>query len=97
MVAIIGSSWLTVRNIDTGERRLDEKDDHVCVELKWGLARPSVPVIPILLDDTKMPTSQDLPPAIQQLAKCQAVRVRVDPEFDRDVEHLIAVLRSALQ
>lgn len=96
MLAVVGDSWLTVQNNSTGKRRLDEKDDYVRIELKWGLDHKEVPVIPVLLDQAELPDPQSLPAALRQFAKCQAIRVRADPEFNRDVQSLIAGVKASL-
>jgi hypothetical protein len=96
MLAVVGDSWLTIQNSATGKRRLDEKDDYVRIELKWGLDQESVPVIPVLLDHAEMPVASSLPTALRAFARCQAIRVRADPEFNRDVESLILEIKRSL-
>lgn len=94
MVAIIGPQWLTVRD-DAGRRRIDDKDDFVRIEIKWALEM-SVPIVPILFDDAAMPTASELPVALRALSRCQAMRVRVDPDFRNDIKTLIDVCRRLL-
>src|SRR5215831_10722914 len=58
-LVLIGKSWATI--VDrTGRRRLDNPHDFVRLEISRGLAR-GVRVIPVLLDDTDMPSPEDLP------------------------------------
>lgn len=47
MLAVIGPSWLTVSN-EAGERRLDDPEDWVRLEISRALAR-GIPVIPVLV------------------------------------------------
>lgn len=96
MLAVVGDSWLTASNTTTGKRRLDEKDDFVRIELKWGLDNKDVAVIPVLLDDTPMPPPRSLPAALKRFSRCQAITVRADPEFERDVQNLIAEVKASL-
>jgi hypothetical protein len=95
MLAIVGNSWLSARD-STGRRRLDDKDDYVRIELKWGLDKKEVSVVPVLLDDVMMPDAASLPSALKRFVKCQAVRVRADPEFERDVQSLLVEVRGCL-
>jgi hypothetical protein len=46
MLALIGSQWLTITN-EKGERRLDNREDFVRVEIETALER-EIRVIPIL-------------------------------------------------
>ena len=66
LLAVIGHEWLNVRDED-GRRRLDNPDDFVRVEIAAALQR-DIPVIPIMLEGTKVPKpiscpkiSRDLP------------------------------------
>ena len=95
MLAVVGSSWLSARD-SNGRRRLDDRGDYLRTELKWGLDQTKVSVIPILLDDVAMPDAASLPQALKRFAKCQAVRVRADPEFDRDMQSVVLEVRACL-
>src|SRR5215813_5857594 len=53
LLAVIGSNWLDVRDED-GTRRLDNPTDFVRIEIAAALQR-EIPVIPILLDGTRVP------------------------------------------
>lgn len=59
LVAVIGPQWLSVTN-KSGERRLDDPDDFVRIEIAAALKR-GIPVVPVLLDGTPMPTAAQLP------------------------------------
>ena len=95
MLAVVGSSWLSARD-PTGRRRLDDKDDFVRIELKWALEKKEVSVVPVLLDDASMPNAASLPNVLKRFSKCQAVRVRADPDFERDVQSLLVEIRACL-
>jgi hypothetical protein len=45
MLAIIGPNWLTAQD-ETGQRRLDNPEDFVVVEIAAALAR-NIPVVPV--------------------------------------------------
>ncbi|MEP6985463.1 MAG: toll/interleukin-1 receptor domain-containing protein [Chloroflexota bacterium] len=93
LLAIIGSHWLTVVE-SNGQRRLDNPDDFVRIEIEAGLKRDSVLVIPILVDDAGMPSTGDLPESLRPLYYRNAAIVRNDPDFNRDIGRLITTIRD---
>ena len=66
MLALIGSRWLTVTGAD-GQRRRDDPDDYVAMELRLAL-ESGLPVIPVLVHGARMPPADQLPEAIRALA-----------------------------
>lgn len=91
LLAIIGSHWLTVVE-SNGQRRLDNPDDFVRIEIEAGLKRDTVLVIPILVDDAGMPSTGDLPESLRPLYYRNAAIVRNDPDFNRDIGRLITTI-----
>ena len=53
LLALIGEQWLTITD-ENGQRRLDDPRDYVRVEIETALTR-KIRVIPILVDDARMP------------------------------------------
>jgi len=53
MLAIIGPNWLTAKD-ENGQRRLDNPEDFVVIEIGAALAR-DIPVVPVLVDGARMP------------------------------------------
>lgn len=94
LIALIGPSWLTVRDA-AGRRRLDDRNDLVRLEIKWALDR-RLPVLPLLFDDAVVPASSQLPAAFRALARCQAIPLRVDPDFKVDINRVIQACRLHL-
>src|SRR4051812_47609810 len=87
---MVGRRWL----IDVeGNRRLGGKDDRVRRELRWGLEN-NLRVVPILLDGARMPDAKSLPRPLKSFSKHQAISVRSDAEFNRNVEYLIDELTN---
>jgi hypothetical protein len=74
LIALIGRNWLDARD-EAGNRRLDNPDDFVRNEIATALQR-QIPVIPILVDGTKVPKANQLPSDIQELAQRQGLEVR---------------------
>lgn len=89
-LAVIGRSWLTVSTED-GERRLDQPNDFVRIEIETALAR-DIPVIPILVHGISMPPAEELPKSLRPLAFRHAIAVRADPDFRHDIERLVSGL-----
>ncbi|MDJ0701787.1 MAG: toll/interleukin-1 receptor domain-containing protein [Leptolyngbyaceae cyanobacterium MO_188.B28] len=74
LIAVIGSTWLesTDRN---GHRRLDNPNDWVRLEIEFALNR-GIRVIPLLINDAKMPQADELPGLLKDLHTRNAVRMR---------------------
>jgi Fe2+ transport system protein B len=87
LIAVIGKSWLTVCDKE-GERRLDNPDDWVRLEIQAALSR-NIPVIAILLHNVRMPDREELPTGLQELAQRQAHSVRPLGDFRNDIDKLI--------
>lgn len=85
VLAVIGRTWLTVAN-ESRQRRLDDPDDFVRLEIKAALDTGRR-VIPVLVGDAVMPAGQALPPALRRLAGVQAVTMS-DERWDYDTERL---------
>ena len=94
MLVVIGRGWLTATD-ETGQRRLDNPDDFVRIEIASGLAQGKR-VIPVLVGhDVTMPGPKDLPKELMPLIHRQAVRIAQD-QFRDDAERLARVLKKAL-
>jgi hypothetical protein len=73
-LAVIGPNWLDVKD-ESGVRRLDNPDDFVTIEIAAALAR-DIRVIPVLVDNARMPKADKLPESIRPLVRRNAVEVR---------------------
>jgi hypothetical protein len=93
LLAVIGRNWLNVRD-ERGQRRLDSPNDFVRVEIAAALQR-NIPVIPILLDGTEVPRSDQLPNGLQELALRNGLGVR-HSSFHTDMDILIRGLKERL-
>ena len=65
MIAVIGPSWVTLTN-DDGQRRLDDPEDWVRLEIAHALKR-NIAVIPILVGGAVLPKKSDLPDDLKPL------------------------------
>jgi len=66
LLAVIGSSWLTVQGQD-GRPRLQDPADFVRIEIESALQR-NIPVIPLLVTGAEMPAAEDLPESPRRIA-----------------------------
>jgi Tol biopolymer transport system component len=94
VLAIIGPKWTDIRS-ETGQRRLDDPDDFVRIELEAALAR-NVPVVPVLVGHAVMPATGQLPASLSTLAFRQSIDVRPDPDFHNDATRLVAALKAII-
>lgn len=93
ILIIIGNSWLTITDSD-GKRRLNNPDDPVRLEVEMALARKDASVIPLLVEGASLPKAEDLPDSLREMHYRNAVKVRHDPDFKRDVEDLIKQIKA---
>jgi hypothetical protein len=77
LLALIGNEWLTISDAQ-GQRRLDDPDDFVRLEIEAALTR-NVRVIPILVDGARMPRADELPASLARLVRRQAPRAEPEP------------------
>ena len=82
MLVLIGPQWLDLlaterapptSSVEEVARALDRK----------------IPVIPVLLGDTQMPSGSDLPDRIRALVGRQALRLEPGERFSADVERMM--------
>jgi pterin-4a-carbinolamine dehydratase len=85
LIPVIGSTWLRIAD-ENGRRRLDRADDWVCNEIRHGL-QEELPIIPILLSNTPMPSKEALPKSIRNLSLRQSFELR-DSRWESDLSML---------
>jgi len=86
VLAIIGPNWFGERG---GKRRIDDPADFVRLEIEYALNR-RIPVIPVLIDETPMPTPDQLPEAIAGLVFRHALPLDSGLDFRQHADRLIA-------
>ena len=65
MIAVIGPAWLTLTD-EHGQRRLDDLEDWVRLEIKYALER-NIAIIPVLVGGAVLPRKSDLPGDLRPL------------------------------
>lgn len=89
LLTVIGPDWLDARS-PTGERRLDEPNDYVRLEISAALRR-DIPVIPVLVRGARVPQPEQLPPEIADLAYRNGLSL-THSRWKSDLQHLIQAL-----
>ncbi|MGD0419041.1 MAG: TIR domain-containing protein [Xanthobacteraceae bacterium] len=93
LLAIIGPEWLGSRG---DVERIREEADPVRVEVETALRR-RVPIVPVLIGSTKMPTAEQLPPGLKDFAFRNAVKVDTGLDFDFHIDRLIRAMDVILE
>lgn len=91
VLVMIGPDWLTMTDAE-GNRRLDVSRDFVRMEIETSLQH-DIRVVPVLVQDTAMPSTTDLPPALGELAYRNAIELS-DIQWHRDVDRLVRFLET---
>ena len=94
VLVVIGRDWISAQDERTYRRRLDVPNDWVRKEIELALAGPGT-VIPVLIEDTPMPTPEQLPDSIAGLAQKNAIVLSRD-HFNDDVTKLAEFIAKKL-
>jgi len=87
LIVLIGDRWVDIKN-SRGERRLDNPDDFVRIEVATALGR-GIPVIPVLVKGASMPTKDELPENLKDLSQRQAILL-TGASYDHGIEQLVS-------
>jgi hypothetical protein len=93
VLVLIGKQWSSIGDAQ-GRRRLDDQLDWVRVEIATALANPRIRVIPVLLQNARMPGEQDLPAELKELRWRNAIELS-DSRFRHDTSKLIQAIEAA--
>jgi tetratricopeptide (TPR) repeat protein len=91
LLAVIGPGWASVADA-SGRRRLDDPNDWVVAEIGDALRR-DIAVVPVLVDGAKMPSREELPAPLAELANRQALTVAHE-SFAADCARLVSVVEA---
>jgi hypothetical protein len=89
VLAVIGPGWLNAVD-DKGQRKIDKPRDYVRVELAAALKR-EIPVIPLLVNGTAMPSEDELPEELKSLPHRHSLELR-HSRFSDDSDAIIQAL-----
>lgn len=93
MLAVIGPRWLEASD-KNGQRRLNNEKDWVRLEIAMALKR-GIRVIPILLENTPMPSASDLPEDLAKLASRHKMNIN-EEGWDADIRELVRGIAKIL-
>lgn len=79
MLVIIGKKWSTSNKSIS---QFVQKEIEIAIE-------NDILIIPILINDAKMPSKWELPNSIRELNAFQATELRKDPSFYSDINSII--------
>src|SRR5262249_54078899 len=91
LLAMIGPNWPDARD-EHGNRRLDDPNDFVRIEIAAALQR-NVPVIPVLLEGARIPKATELPEDLKELSLRNGMEIR-HASFQDDMNRLIRGLKE---
>ncbi|MEM7058575.1 MAG: TIR domain-containing protein [Pseudomonadota bacterium] len=91
MVVVIGAEWLEARD-DDGNLRLHQDDDFVRIEIASAIAQDKK-ILPVLLEGTEMPSADDLPDDLKELARRNAAELRLN-RIDDDARAIAQTLKK---
>jgi hypothetical protein len=91
MLVLIGPEWLNAKD-EHGQRRLDDPDDWVRLEISHALNR-NIIVIPVRVNGAELPTKAKLPDDMRGLLDHQAVSVTL-AGFRNEMAGLVRDIRS---
>src|SRR6202789_246152 len=91
LLAIIGPTWASIANA-SGQRRLDDPNDFVVLEIASALKR-EVPVIPVLVHAAKMPSQDQLPDSLKSFSHRNSVELS-HARWPSDVQLLVEALKT---
>ena len=91
-LAVIGGQWLESSD-SMQNNRLQDPRDFVRIEMEAALNR-NILFIPLLVRGASMPPEEKLPLSLQKLVYRNALPIRPDPDFHRDVDRLIEAISN---
>lgn len=96
VLVVMGKLWATMKaeNDPNGLARICKDGDDVRIEVATALQLKNLIVLPVLVDEAKMPPSGGLPQDLIRLTTINGLSVRHDPDFGRDMGRLIEAIRA---
>lgn len=92
-LVMIGPRWLSETD-ERGSRRLDNPADYVRMEIAAALTR-NITVVPVLVDNARMPAASELPEPLRGLTRLNAVSLNHE-HFDSGADRLSETVLRAL-
>jgi hypothetical protein len=93
MIAVVGPKWLGPRK--GGRTRIHEEADPVRVEIEMALQQ-NMPIVPVLVNNARMPKPEDLPPSMKDFSFRNAAEVESGRDFRQHMDRLIRSIDQIL-
>jgi hypothetical protein len=93
LIAVVGTQWLGAGS--SGAARIFDEADPVRIEVQTALAN-RVHLIPVLVNDAKMPEASELPESIKEFAYRNALKVDSGQDFHPHINRLIGAMDEIL-
>ena len=93
LIAVIGPAWAGA--MPDGQTRLSDAADPVRVELEAAL-RQGIPILPLLIEGATMPSAQQLPEPLRDLAFINAAPVETGRDFRAHMDRVIRSIDALL-
>jgi hypothetical protein len=93
VVAVIGKEWLKVSD-KSNIHVAGISSDYVFLEIFTAL-RLNIPILPVLVDEAKMPIEENLPTEIKALSRKHAIEISFG-HFNSDAERLVLAIKKIL-
>jgi hypothetical protein len=93
VLTVIGPNWLDLRN-DAGQRRIDDPEDWVRLEMARALAR-GITTIPVLVGGAELPKKTQLPDELKPLVQRHAAIITTNG-FRNDMAGLVRDIRDII-
>jgi TIR domain len=93
VLVVVGPRWLGIGK--GGHSRITNDTDPVRIEVEAALSN-GIPIIPILVGQTKMPAPEQLPESLRNFAFINAAPVDTGRDFHRDLNRVIATINTIL-
>jgi hypothetical protein len=90
----MGPDWISMHDAASNRPRLNDPNDPVRAEVAAALRTKYITVIPVLVDGAHMPRPGDLPPDVQALASCEAIRLS-NSQWHDDMKRLLEAIETS--
>lgn len=91
LLVIMGSNWAELKT-ESGLRRIEDEKDYVRLEISSAINR-KIPIIPVLVENAKMPKAEELPAEIVQLSTLQGIPLTHE-RWDDDITKLLTAIEK---
>jgi hypothetical protein len=92
LIALVGPKWV---GGEGKQAKISREADPVRVEIETAL-KQDIPVLPVLLDEARMPEPSELPESIREFAYRNAAEVESGRDFDIHVDRVIKAVEQIL-